>query len=723
VRLLFFAFVPAVWFAGFSAAATTGAADSSAGKPDSVVVLDKSTVYGLRPLTTPSAQDALLRVDRTPGGATVRSADQFQHGPARSLEDLLKNIPGVHCESQGTQTTKVSVRGSGIQTDDGPVGIQFLVDGIPVNDAEGEADIDDIGLRSVRYAEIYKGANSLDNGAYALGGAINLVPPTGYDADRLNLALDGGVFGEAAAGLCAGGVKGPLDWYASGQGRRADGYRTHSGQQGGNFFGDLGLLLRPGMENRLYLSGVDIDRALAGGLSRDEVTADPRQADPDSAVSQNFGRRQTQARIADRLTYYTTAGSVDAGAFWGLRREEDRSFFGTGSRDGIYDFTDNNLGASIKYATRQLLCNRRCDLTLGAAVTYEDEDGTNYANLGGDKGDQTGSGIRTALNAPLYGSAQISLLKSCSALIGCQAIFAQRRFVDRASATAGDDPDDAPGNTLNFLGINPKFGVLLGNDDKTHAFFNISHSWQPPSFDAMVEVDTEQGGGYEFTPLQPQQAWTVEAGLRGSDNEHNEAGWDCAVYRSWVHDELLDINDSHGSDIGTVNVGRTIHQGIEAGVTLEILNSLFVHARDRSASNRLEFRQSYTFNDFYFDNDPVYKFNRIAGIPLHVYEAQLRFESPRGFFAAAQAHCSITRFPADQANTLFGDPYSLWGCSIGYHAARGLSVYLEARNVFDKRYAAGVTPIPDSRTVADGPARVFLPGEGRAFFGGVGWTL
>jgi iron complex outermembrane receptor protein len=709
-----------IWCTAFSAPVAKSGADSLAKRPDSIVILDKSTVYGIQPLTTPSAQDALLGIDRTPGGAFLRSADQFQQGPARSLGDLLRNIPGVRCESQGTQTTKVSIRGSGIQTDDGPIGIQFLLDGIPVNDAEGEADIDDFGLRSVRYAEIYKGANSLDNGAYALGGAINLVPPTGYDADRLSIAIDGGVFGEAAANLSTGAVKGPVDWYASADARRADGYRTHGSQEGGNFLGDLGFLLRPGLENRLYLTAVDIDRALPGGLSKDEMLAQPRQADPDSAFSQNFGRRETQARIADRVTYNTSAGRIDAGAFWGLRREEDRSFFGLESRDGIYDFTDNNLGASVKYAAKQSLCNQKCDLTLGAAVTYEDEDGANYANLGGNKGAQTGSGIRSAINAPLYGSAEISLLKSCSALIGCQAIFAQRRFVDRAITSAGDDPDDAPGSTLNFFGVNPKFGILLGNNYKTHAFFNISHSWQPPSFDAMVEVDTAQGGGYEFTPLQPQQAWTLEAGLRSSDSDNNEAGWDCAVYRSWVNDELLAMNDVHGSDIGTVNVGRTIHQGIEAGVTLEILNSIFVHARDKSAANRIEFRQSYTFNDFYFDNDPVYKFNRIAGIPLHIYEAQLRFESPSGIFAAAQAQWSITRFPADQANTLFGDPYALAAFSIGYHANKGLSAYVEARNVFDKRYAAGVTPIPDARTVT-GPARVFQPGEGRSFFCGIGW--
>jgi len=175
------------------------------------------------------------------------------------------------------------------------------------------------------------------------------------------------------------------------------------------------------------------------------------------------------------------------------------------------------------------------------------------------------------------------------------------------------------------------------------------------------------------------------------------------------------------SDIGTVNVAHTVHQGIEAGLKVEILNSLFIHALEASLANRLTLNQSYTFNDFSFDNDPVYGRNRIAGVPVHLYEAELRFESPEGFYAGPQVQCNITRYPADQANTQFVDPYATIGISAGYHAKKGASIYCEVRNMFDNHYAGGVTPIPDARAV-DGPARIFQPGEGRSFFGGVGWS-
>jgi iron complex outermembrane receptor protein len=712
-----------VFFLGIIQAVSAGTVDvdsanSSWKSSDTNVIIDRITVYGARrPLTTSSEQEAQQHVNETPGGATVRSADRFQEGSARSLGDLLRNTPGVYLESHGTQSSKVSIRGSGIQTDDGPIGIQFLLDGIPTNDAEGEADIDDFDLRSIRYAEIYKGANSLDNGAYALGGAINLVPPTGYDADRMRVRLDGGDFGEAAADVSAGGVKGLVDWYASAAGRRGDGYRIHSAQKGGNLFGNLGWRLKPGLENRFYLNAAALDRELSGGLSHDEAIADPRQADPDSAISQNFGSRWAMARIVDRLTLTTNADRFDFGAYWQLRDAENRSFFGLESREGIYDFTDNNLGANSKFVTKRNFLRFPCTFTGGLGVTYESEDGANYANLGGAKGALTASGIRTAVNAPLYGSARIDLLKTLAVIAGCQAIYAQRRFADRTSVS-GEDTDDAAGHVLNFFGVNPKIGLLFGMDKDAQAFVNFNRSWQPPSFDEMVEVDTAAGGGYEFVPLQPQHAWTAEAGLRG---ERGAVDWNLSLYRAWVNNELLEMNDVHGSNIGTVNVARTVHQGIEVGVNLEILNSLFVHARDASRMNRLILNQSYTFNDFSFDNDSVYGHNRIAGIPVHIYGAELRFESPAGFYAGAQAMCNLTRYPADQANTLFVDPYATAGFIAGYHGKKGASVYFEARNIFDKHYTAGVNPIPDARSI-DGPVRIFQPGEGRSFFGGIGWS-
>ena len=55
----------------------------------------------------------------------------------------------------------------------------------------------------------------------------------------------------------------------------------------------------------------------------------------------------------------------------------------------------------------------------------------------------------------------------------------------------------------------------------------------------------DPGDSLEFTPLEPQQAWTAEIGSRG---ESGRFGWELSLYHSWVRNELLDVNDAFGVD-------------------------------------------------------------------------------------------------------------------------------------------------------------------------------
>ena len=185
-----------------------------------------------------------------------------------------------------------------------------------------------------------------------------------------------------------------------------------------------------------------------------------------------------------------------------------------------------------------------------------------------------------------------------------------------------------------------------------------------------------------------------------------------------MRNELFELNDSSGRDIGTANVARTRHQGLEAGVEIELLGP----AEDRDAAGRLTLRQEYTLNDFRFDHDPVHGTNRLAGIPIHLYELDLMFRGLSGFYLGSNLICNLTRFPADHANTLHADAYTIAGFKGGYQGKR-FSLFFEIRNLADRRYAAIVRPIPDARTSDDEDLAIFAPGAGRSFFTGftVAW--
>lgn len=54
----------------------------------------------------------------------------------------------------------------------------------------------------------------------------------------------------------------------------------------------------------------------------------------------------------------------------------------------------------------------------------------------------------------------------------------------------------------------------------------------------------------------------------------------------------------------------------------------------------------------------------------------------------------------------------------GWKLENGVSLFLDARNLFDERYVSNFGAITDARLVSQA---VFFPGEGRSVFGGLTW--
>src|SRR4030095_15086339 len=134
-------------------------------------------------LTSVSPEESSKQKAEVPGGFAIKSADEMKLGRASNFEDLLPRTPGVFLQSEnGAEVSKISIRGSGITSEDEPLGVMFLLDGLNYNQGDGETILEDFDVGALRYAEIFRGAAALKYGALTLGGAINLVPITGQEA-------------------------------------------------------------------------------------------------------------------------------------------------------------------------------------------------------------------------------------------------------------------------------------------------------------------------------------------------------------------------------------------------------------------------------------------------------------------------------------------------------------------------------------------------------------
>src|SRR5499425_1017096 len=146
-------------------------------------------------ISVPPEESAKQKTE-IPGAFTLRTNDDMELGRASNLEDLLQRTPGVFTQSEnGMEVSKISIRGSGITSEDEPLGAMFLMDGLNFNQGDGETTLDDIDVAVISHAQVFRGADAFKYGALTVGGAINFVPFTGYDAAPFQVRLKGGSYG------------------------------------------------------------------------------------------------------------------------------------------------------------------------------------------------------------------------------------------------------------------------------------------------------------------------------------------------------------------------------------------------------------------------------------------------------------------------------------------------------------------------------------------------
>ncbi len=91
------------------------------------------------------------------------------------------------------------------------------------------------------------------------------------------------------------------------------------------------------------------------------------------------------------------------------------------------------------------------------------------------------------------------------------------------------------------------------------------------------------------------------------------------------------------------------------------------------------------------------------------------YKHPSGFYAGPNIEWAPGHYFADNADTLTVDSYALLNLKAGFDLGERWSLYVEGRNLTDKRYISTVAIAgPASPT-----SEIFNPGTGRAVYRGV----
>ena len=199
-----------------------------------------------------------------PGGTAVVDQATIDRTRAANLKDVLDFVPGVWIRPRfGADESQISIRGSGLRNNFHLRGVNVLIDGFIYGQADGFSDFESLELLTTKRIEVYKGANALAYGGYTLGGAINLVSKTGYDAGLVELRSEAGSYGFLKNYIGTGQVYGPFDIYAAFADTELDGYRDHSEQVRRRAYLTLGGALPGGTTIRFDLGYTHSEEELA----------------------------------------------------------------------------------------------------------------------------------------------------------------------------------------------------------------------------------------------------------------------------------------------------------------------------------------------------------------------------------------------------------------------------------------------------------------------------
>jgi iron complex outermembrane receptor protein len=578
-----------------------------------------------------------------------------------------------------------------------------LQDGVPLNLADGGFDMQSVEPLAVSYTEVFRGANALRYGSTSLGGAINFVSPTGYDSSWAQARAEFGSFGYNRAQVSSGGVAGKFDYYATVTHLSQDGFRVHSQQNNQRVFSNFGVRLNAETENRTFVTFVDTDSELPGSITKAQMYANPRRANAGN-VALDQKRDFQLFRLANRTAWKRDNNEAEFSAWWSYK-DLDHPIF------QVIDQLSNDFGFDARYRNTSELFGLPNRFTVGFRPTYGWAEDNRYVNFLGTRGARTGDATLTSYNLDFYLEDQLQVAEKLTAVVGLQISYANRDFKD-AFLTDGNQTDNQ-----DYFGANPKFGFIYDFKPGIQFYGNVSRSFEPPSFGELVRPP---GPGIinGLVQLDDQTAWTVEFGTRG---EAGRFGWDVTFYHSWIKNELLSVGlPNIPNSTVTFNADQTTHMGVELGFNVRVAENLFSDERDGKFGDSITLRNAYLWNHFRFNGDPVFGDNDLPGIPENYYRAEIFYQHRCGFYFGPNVEWSISDFAIDMANTFFNDSYVLFNVRLGYRSPKGFDIFFDARNLTDEIFAATTGVIRNAGGV---DAAQFLPGDGRAFYGGVEWKF
>lgn len=617
----------------FAAGLLAGACMSASFAQDDAIVVTATRFRGPR--------------NTLPVGVTLITREELQKSASSSLPEILAQFGQVNVrDSTGSPNQQLDLRGFGITGDQNTL---VLVDGVRLSENElASAQLSAIPLESIERIEILRGSGAVLYGGGASGGTINIVtrPIEEGEARGYGLARFGGYGTAQLRAGAAGGARG-LGFTLDASHEDSDGYRRNNHFRQSNV---AGTLEARGEGGRAYLrfAGAEQHLELPGALTEAQISVDRRQA----ATPGNHGEREDGTLTLGGVVY---AGRNELAADLSYRNKSAQSLF----LPAFFIDTRANVWSFLPRAKLRFdALGREHDVVIGMDWERWDYDNRNSSSaatidlpFSHRMGDQT--------NQALYAQANLWIAQRTRLQIAGRVQHSDERLAEQVFPL--DDRRTSRNLKAYETGLRQGLGGGWSGYAKYGSSFRLANfdenaCFAPPCNSALLE---------------PQKARTAELGL-----EYERGAWRgrAAVYDTKLKNEIF----FSPLVFANINLAPTRRRGLE------------LEGAWRS-SETLEWRASLALLEATFRSgtyggvDVTGK--RVPLVPKATASAGVSwsFES-HGKLNLNARYVGGQRFDNDQANAFKEMPaYALLDAKLEHRIGR-ITLALEGRNLFDKRY-------------------------------------
>lgn len=498
---------------------------------------------------------------RQPGALTVVTAEELALRQPRSTEEALRGVPGVAIKPEEETAIVGNIGIRGLSSADYKTLI--LEDGVPVAPGlfVGNGRYYNPRIQRMEGIEVLRGAGSLRYGPSTIGGVINYV--TRQPQDGVALGVRAGSFQSREYSLQAGGSNTARDstfgvfvTRAESDGFMDKGYTMTDVMLKAGMA--IGASQRVGLKYTDYENDANISyRGLFLGEYWSGAMHNPA---PDDWFL--TGRRSLDLNHEWTINANARLNTV----LFGSEMYRDYWRYGTNNgasaAAGTWVYTDNVNGNNRSF--ERIGFDSRLNLAHDSfGFANEAELGLRY--MSEEMHDVTVAATRAT---PRTGPLNRDITDSADSW----ALYAQNRFIvsPRLALTAGlraevyeqrrhdhrlaQDNRASSSNTELMPGV----GITWNFDSDLQAFANAYKAFSPA-------LNGDSLNGLEDQELEAERSLNIEAGLRGGAGSLR---YELTAFRMDFDNQIIPANSN--SQFQVTNGGKTLHQGVEAGVSMQL---------------------------------------------------------------------------------------------------------------------------------------------------------